>query len=132
MRSNWLGSAVGAVCIAVGFFFIGLWAGHSSNHPFKKPPPADGNPIGFRLHGLVTVEPKSFDINACAKGCTLDYNVVTDKSNKPPKKQPCEKGAANCLYFYGMKMTEWSEDDYGPKPEDAGNIAGDGTIHINP
>jgi hypothetical protein len=91
MRAQQVVMAGGAIVIAVVFFFIG-----------KLQCPADGNPIGFHVHGLANIDNTgsgSFSISNCMNAtCTLTYDFDFSTATINAPKLTCPT-ASNCFHF---------------------------------
>ncbi len=132
MRNKVATTGVGVV-ILVGVFAAGhffCWPGIIC--------PADGNPVGYHLHGLVRiVKGKGIDLTSCpttydAKtDCQLILNLTLSKSGSIPSDTPtpCPDGS-NCANFEGTTMQESAADDYvthTPSP-----VAASGAVEFSP
>ena len=113
--SNQRVTLIGAsIVFAVGGFI----AGRST-----CPKPADGNPVGFHLHGQAQVDKNDLTCSANAP-CNLSFDVTIGKDNAQPAAVDCR--TANCLHFHGNNMLVQSTDDATPHPWETVNA--DGTV----
>lgn len=89
-----LGTYLAAIAIVVAAFFIGRWS---------CPPPPDGNPVGYHLHGLVVMDQQA-SLSACAaaKPCTLSLDVYFNPSSNPSTTASCN-GVTACATFHNLQ-----------------------------
>ncbi len=130
MRISSASATIGAIAIAVCFFFIGF-VSHGSPGPKPRvtptPPRPDGNPVGFHLHGQAQVKPQSFSLTQCDPNCTVLFDVsIGQNGNPPPATTSC---TSMCFHFAGSNMVEYSNNTMTHPQE---TVSADGTMAITP
>ncbi len=106
-----------------GVLILGLVVGFLVH---KCPCPADGNPIGYHLHGLAKIDKgNGIDISHCPdqesrSSCVLTINVAIGKAGANPADTPTPcPNTRNCANFSGSALTESSVDSsatHTPEP----------------